>query len=52
MAAHLACEPEPGPASQSLAQQASYFLLAVSIRSASRMRCPSFSFGQALLGRI
>lgn len=33
MAAHLACDPEPGPTSQSLAQHASYFLLAVSIRS-------------------
>lgn len=32
MAAHLASDPEPGAALQSLAQQASYFLLAVSIR--------------------
>lgn len=38
MAAHLASDPDPGSAMQSLAQQASYFLLAVSIRSAEGRR--------------
>ena len=38
LAAHLAHDPEPGWAMQSLAQQASHFLLAVSIRSAEGRR--------------